>query len=702
MSLAEQFAKDAGEAASQASLSSMFQQDVSAPAAQSPAQPSDTSPSKLKGSAAGGVFMGLRDAVDAGAQLLRRAVPDSVGNAIDALGNKLHDYGLPVAASNGVGGVDQIVNNANQEYDQSKQLDGRSGVDLARVAGNIANPINRVIPMAGAGGALGIGVRAGAQGAISGLATPVVGSDAQDSFAGNKLLQTGLGGASGAVGGVFADKVSSGIGSGANKLISAVRASMPNAQANAQANATVIINQAAQDAGIDLSQVPQSILGSVRSQVADALASGKTLDAAAAIRKAEGDAVLGDAGLTLGQATRDPGQFTQEMNLRGVQGAGAPLMQRFSDQNNALINAMNKQGASAAPGAYQAGDSVIGSLAARDASKQADVSGLYKTAEQIGGGNVPLDVESFVKTARQNLTDQMRDLHLPSTVSKRLDMFESGQTPLTVGTGEQFKSILAQDIANAQARGQGNEVHALNIVRDALNDTGPLLGGEADQGAAAMQAFNAARAAARDRFGEIDGNPALKAVVNGQAAPDNFFQKYVINGKAQDVDALLGLAPDQGGALRNQVVAYLKDKALGGASDEVGKFSQSGYNKALGQLGDAKLNALFSPEDVARLKQIGRVASYVQSQPAGAAVNNSNTAAAVMNLFSQIASGTGKLPGANLVRNSIKQYKDEKAVTNALEANIRPNASPVVTNPLRPLLPYLPGAFGTLGAQLGQ
>ncbi|WP_175691673.1 hypothetical protein [Burkholderia anthina] len=702
MSLADQFAQDAGQAASQASLSSVFQQDLQAPAAPAQPQSSDTSPSKLKGSVAGGVFMGLRDAVDAGAQLLRRAVPDSVGNAIDALGNKLHDYGLPVAVSNGVAGVDQIANNANQEYDQSKQLDGRSGVDLARIAGNIANPVNRIVPMAGASGLIGIGARAAAQGALSGAAMPVIGQDAQANYGGNKLSQIGLGAAAGGIGGVAADRAISAIGAGANKLVSAVRSAMPNAQANAQANATVIINQAAQDAGIDLSQVPQSILTGVRGQVADALASGKTLDAAAAIRKAEGDAVLGDAGLTLGQATRDPGQFTKEMNLRGVQGAGAPLMQRYADQNNALVGALNGQGAAAAPGVYQLGDSTINAITARDATNQANISRLYQNANAIGGQDIPLDANSFVTIARQNLVDQMRDLHLPQTVSRRLDMFQSGDTPLTVSTAEQFKSILGTDIANAQARGRGNEAYALGIVRDALDNTQPLMGGEADQAAEALRAYNVARDTARGRFGEIDSNPALRAVVNGDAAPDNFFQKYVINGRVGDVNALLGIAPDQGGAIRNQLVAYLKDKALGGASDEVGKFSQSAYNKALNQLGDAKLNSLFSPDDVSRLKQIGRVASYAQSQPAGSAVNNSNTAAAVMNLFSQIASGTGKLPGANLLRNSVQQYKDEKAVSNALEASIRPNTSPVVSNPLRPLLPLLPGAFGSFGAQLGQ
>jgi hypothetical protein len=224
--------------------------------------------------------------------------------------------------------------------------------------------------------------------------------------------------------------------------------------------------------------------------------------------------------------------------------------------------------------------------------------------------------------------------------------------------------------------------------------------GPSSAGAEAVGAFNEARAAAAQRFGTIDANPALRAVVNGDAVPDNFFKRYVLNGNVGDVNSLLGLVPDQGAQLRSQVVDYLKQKALNGASDEIGTFSQSAFNKALNSLGDAKLNALFPADQVARLRQIGRVAANVQAQPAGSAVNNSNTGAAVMNLLSQMGGKVGSLPGVNLARNSLNEFLNERAATQALAARIQAQSNPGVSGSLNGLLP-LAAPAGAIAAQPG-
>jgi len=160
--------------------------------------------SKLKGSALGGVAMGLRDPIDAGAQLLVRALPESVIQAGDKLGNFLADLGLPVARSNGVSGVDSIVKGANQEYEDSRKLTGRDGIDISRIAGNVINPVNRLVPIGAASTVGNVAARAGAQGAISGLATPVLDTD---NFGSTKAAQTGLGAVLGAGAGAVADKV---------------------------------------------------------------------------------------------------------------------------------------------------------------------------------------------------------------------------------------------------------------------------------------------------------------------------------------------------------------------------------------------------------------------------------------------------------------------------------------------------------------
>src|SRR5699024_3818191 len=80
-----------------------------------------------------GIGMGLRDPIDAGAQMLRRAVPEGVGQAVDQFGNMIADAGLPVARSEGVQGVDNIINQVNTGYDAARAEAGREGMDCARL-----------------------------------------------------------------------------------------------------------------------------------------------------------------------------------------------------------------------------------------------------------------------------------------------------------------------------------------------------------------------------------------------------------------------------------------------------------------------------------------------------------------------------------------------------------------------------------------
>ncbi|MBW5285938.1 glucosaminidase domain-containing protein [Burkholderia gladioli] len=577
------------------------------------------------------------------------------------------------------------------------------------IAGAVANPVNLVgAPIVGAGrGAASLIGRGALAGAVTGAAQPVHAGDTAATIAG-RAGAGALGGIVGGAAGTALGAASNALATGATRIANAVRQSLPGGQTAMNANVDAILQRAAADQNLDLSAIPQSILNGVRQQVTEALSSSAVPDAASLLRRAEGEAILGpNAGLTLGQATRNPAQYTAEMNLRGVQGAGEPLMERFADQNAGLINALNERGAAAAPGEFQAGAGLINSLSGRDAALEANVGALYRRARDLNGGDIPLDSQTFVSQAMDQLDQNLSHAFLPEYYRGVLNRISSGDLPLTLGVSEQLKSQLARSIRSAT---DGNERYALGIMRGALENAAPLdsalpeggnqlvtaaqaaARGPSSQSAAA--AFNQARAAARARFGEIESNPALQAVVNGDAVPDNFFKRYVLNGNVGDVNSLLGLVPDQGAALRSQVVDYLKQKALSGASDEIGKFSQSGYNKALNSLGAAKLNALFPPDQVAQLRMIGRVASNIQARPAGAAVNESNTGAAVMNLLSQMSGKVGSLPGLNLARNSVNQFLNERAATQALGGQIPVTAQRSTFNSVNQLLPLLPGIGG--------
>ena len=139
--------------------------------------------------------MGMIDPIQGGAQLLTKALPDSVVNAGNRANNWIADN-LGLVARLPEGGVDQQTREREADYRQRKP----EGVDWARLAGNVASPVNLAL---GAGAAqastLPMRMAAGAAtGATAASMTPVGESD----FLGGKSQQAALGGLMG--GGVAA------------------------------------------------------------------------------------------------------------------------------------------------------------------------------------------------------------------------------------------------------------------------------------------------------------------------------------------------------------------------------------------------------------------------------------------------------------------------------------------------------------------
>jgi hypothetical protein len=129
------------------------------------------------------------------------------GNAVlgaqQLVGKGLQGLGSGDASSAGANPIQRagnwLVNDATQGArnleTQAKPYADANPVTavVGEVAGSVANPLNRLVPLAGAGSLAGAVGRAGAQGAISGAVTPVTQDDGN--FAGNKLAQivTGAG-----------------------------------------------------------------------------------------------------------------------------------------------------------------------------------------------------------------------------------------------------------------------------------------------------------------------------------------------------------------------------------------------------------------------------------------------------------------------------------------------------------------------------
>lgn len=139
---------------------------------------------------------GLRDPIDAGAQLLTNALPEGVVTAGNRLNNWLADK-TGLVGRLPEGGVDQQVREGERAYQQARAAAGGEGFDGYRALGNLVSPANvAVASRLPAAATLSGRVATGAAGgALFGALSPV----AEGDFAEQKAKQMGMGAAVGGV-----------------------------------------------------------------------------------------------------------------------------------------------------------------------------------------------------------------------------------------------------------------------------------------------------------------------------------------------------------------------------------------------------------------------------------------------------------------------------------------------------------------------
>lgn len=594
----------------------------------------------LRGSAIGGVMQGMADPV-AGAVQFAANIPGVRGFVGD-------DVNAGIKAK-------------EAEYEAARARAGRSGFDAARMAGNVAAPSNvalasRIPAAAGTLARVGTGAAAGAVGA---MATPE--ADAE-----NYWRNTALKGATGALAGAALAPVAGAVGDAIGRIAGRFRgppaAPPPIPGPPGSHPADAYIAQAANEAGQSINDIPQSLLERLRAQAQHALSQGQVLDTAAALRKADFEAI-GQQPL-LGQITRDPIQFAREMNLRGIAGAGEPIAARLAGQTEGLNRTLGRF-AQGADEAFAGGQKIARGLGSIDARLRGVVDDAYNAARDTAGRYVDLDHVGFVKAANDALDEGMLGHYLPAQVRNMLNDVSTGKIPLNVNTAVQMDSVLSA----AQRGALPAERKALGVVRDALNSANPAN----NTGADALAAFQGARKLAAERFKLHEAIPALKAAANGDVPADDFVRKFIINGDALELRGMANLlkehAPEAYQQARAQIGAELRRAGFGENIAGDKPFSQERFNAKLRQMGTARLQAFFTPEEIATMRTAGRVGAYMESPPAGSAVNYSNTGSAVVNAAQSAAPGIiGKAIGA--ARWAAKAAGNDAAVKRAMRADV--------------------------------
>jgi hypothetical protein len=484
------------------------------------------------------------------------------------------------------------------------------------------------------------------------------------------------------------------------------------------------ITIALQNQGIDPASITPALRQSLMDDVRQALKTGGSLNEDALARLAD----YRRLGLTptRGRLTLDPFDVTQEQNAMRMAAAtgnrDARLPQIAQGNNQTLLNAV--EGFRPVNDAFGAGQTAMSPILSRNAQLEANKAGLYNRANQMAGGDIPLE-RGVIQQVYDDLIRANRLGSVPADIMAKLDTISKGtvtregrtyDVPWNVNVLDELKS----DIADAMRRADGRTRNALSTIRnvldsDAVMPSKTVLGGNqlvtgakgqamaaADQGPAALlDALNQARSANRGWRTWQESTPGVQSAVEGANA-DTWIRNNILSKTAglQDVQRLAGEIGSSQPALeavRGTIVQQLKDAAIGkGNQAQTANFSGRQWLRALDDIGDRKLRLFFSAEELEQLKAIGRTGSVETFQPRGAAVNNSNTAAGIGNLLQGLSRYVtplaNKLPfGEMAIRdplNNVTLSFMERGATNVPRGLLNPTAQPP-RNPWDPLL--LPG-----------
>lgn len=398
--------------------------------------------------------------------------------------------------------------------------------------------------------------------------------------------------------------------------------------------------------GIKYEDVPEKVRQSLRQELGSALKAEQELDPASVARLL--DFKLNNLTPTRGMVSLDPVQITKEQNLAKIAANASDGelhgLPRLQNQNNAqLITNLNNAGANTGS-ILGAGNRVTSSILGTQSGLRNAEQAAWDAAKGSPGYRQPIS-SSVLSDVNAALGNEGLMPFMNPTISKYIEAFQNGH-PFTPMDYRNLQSMLARETAKG-----GNEGAAAALARRILeqaelkpaglvNNNAPVPMGLANQMRAAdanaadsISLVNDARNATRKAYAYEDSSPLVRSVLSGGSTsdPQRIAQRFVIGGTSNEAEELARQVGPQGFAdIKNAILNHLKEKALNGASDEVGKFSQSAFNKALKAIGDRKLQLFFSPEEINQLQSMGRAASYMQAQPVGSAVNNSNSGALVL------------------------------------------------------------------------
>jgi hypothetical protein len=404
--------------------------------------------------------------------------------------------------------------------------------------------------------------------------------------------------------------------------------------------------------------------------------------AAQRIATAESLGFAGDKGLTVGQATRDFGAQQFEREQAKVAGTGAPLRDRFANQNAHLAARLDSEidnvGA-VAPDVREAGRAVTTELANAAARSKREYRAQYQAADRAGELRAPVNLDALVDYLNQAapeastapLVSTARGLAIKMGIAReqggqlvpvrggRPDTLTNAPAPgkVTLKTAETFRQAINRNIDT-----EPTNIRQGTIIKQLIDEATEGQGGDA---------YRSARKA-RQRHAQLFEDNAIvsdllalrRGTADRRVALEDVFKRTILNGDRESLgllrrtldvsDQRAGFKPGADGPgaqawreLQGSTLRHLLEQATSNvATDVAGNaiFSAAKFERTLQALEHGnRLEFLLGKQRAQLVRDLNEVAKVITTAPPGA-VNTSNTASAVMAAIAE-AGLTGSVTG---------------------------------------------------------
>jgi hypothetical protein len=407
----------------------------------------------------------------------------------------------------------------------------------------------------------------------------------------------------------------------------------------------------------------------------------------AAQRAATAEALPVPVELTKGQATRDFAQQRFERETAKDPNVGAPLRERFAQQNEDILrnfDTMVDMTGAEAPTLRATGEAVDSALKAQMQADKNAVRAAYKKAETAGELEQPVTLDSVVQHMNDNapaattapVLDAARKFAVKLGVASEDDSGNLVAQPVTLATAEQFRKAI-----NRSTNFEPTNVYQSAQMKGLIDQATDGLGGNLYQQARALRARlaqNYENHATVSKLLDMKKGTADRAV-----ALEDVFQHTILNSSKDDVANLRRVLQRAGPngwqawrELQGATMRHISDEATKNVATDVRGnpiVSASRLQQVVRGLDhDGKLEFIFGKKGSQQVRDLVDLARVVYTSPPGA-VNTSNTASVLIAALSEAGltgSMTGLpvpvLSGLRLIAQQVKNRRIQQRVTEAL------------------------------------